>query len=226
MMASNDSASELGGRRFAPRPGGWKDDGQVAEYLDRMTDQHPRVAGEDTLVSALPAEPLSVLDLGAGDGRLGALVASARPTVERVVLVDNSPAMIDRAQAQFGGDARFKVHAHDLEDPVGGFGRFDVVVSGMAIHHLHDDRKQTLFREIADCLETGGLFANLEVVRSPSPELHRAFLDAVGREADDPADRLVDVWTQMGWLEDAGFTHVDCLWKWRGLALIIGTNTA
>lgn len=145
MMASNDSASEVGGRRFAPRPGGWKDDGQVAEYLDRMTDQHPRVAGEDTLVSALPAEPLSVLDLGAGDGRLGALVASARPTLERVVLVDSSPAMLDRAQAQFGGDARFKVHAHDLEDPVGGFGRFDVVVSGMAIHHLHDDRKQTLF---------------------------------------------------------------------------------
>ncbi len=224
MTSMTGGGTQPGGGRFAPRPGGWRDEGQVAEYLERMDVLPPRLAGEDALTSALPAEPRSVLDLGAGDGRLGALVASARPTIERVVLVDNSPPMLDRARARFAGDGRFEVYERDLKESVSAFGQFDVVVSGMAIHHLHDDRKRALFRETADCLEPGGLFANLEVVLSPSPELHRAFLDAVGREADDPEDRLVDVWNQLTWLEEAGLIHVDCLWKWRGLALMVGTS--
>lgn len=202
--------------------GGWKDEAQVAEFLERTAGEHPRLAGEAVLISALPASPVSVLDLGAGDGRLGALVASVRASVERVVLVDSSPAMLDRARAQFDHDPRFEVIEGDLTDPVDGFGSFDVVVSGMAIHHLEDDRKQSLFQEVASCLRPGGWFADLEVVASPSPALHQAFLEGVGRESDDPEDRLVDVWTQLRWLEDVGLTEVDCLWKWRGLALLVG----
>jgi SAM-dependent methyltransferase len=211
---------------FAPLPDGWKNEDQVTEYLERVGVLPPRLAGEEALISALPAEPSSVLDLGAGDGRLAALVAATRPSVDRVVLLDNSPPMLDRARSRFAGDKRFEIHDHDLQEPLSTSGGFDVVVSGFAIHHLEDARKQTLFSEICDRIEPGGIFGNLEVVKSPTPELHRSFLDAIGRTAEDPEDRLADVWTQLNWLEEAGFDQVDCLWKWRGFALMVGTHPA
>ena len=113
----------------------------------------------------------------------------------------------------------------DLSDPITALGAFDVIVSGFAIHHLVDTRKVALLHEIAAQLSVDGVYANLEVVASPTPELHAEFRHAIEREADDPEDKLVDVETQLGWMRDAGFAHVDCMWKWRGFALLAGRRT-
>jgi cyclopropane fatty-acyl-phospholipid synthase-like methyltransferase len=113
----------------------------------------------------------------------------------------------------------------DLADPISALGAFDVIVSGFAIHHLVDPRKRSLLDEIAAQLSAGGVYANLEVVASPTPELHAEFRRAIEREADDPEDKLVEVETQLGWMRDAGFAHVDCMWKWRGFALLAGRRT-
>ena len=164
-----------------------------------------------------------MLDLGCGDGRLSALVLEHRPDVENVVAVDISPPMLDRARARFADDERVTVGVHDLADPITEWGRFDVVVSGFAIHHLPDARKRALYGEVAAQLDEGGLFANLEVVASATPELHATFLAAIGRTADDPEDRLVAVETQLEWLRATGLTQVDCLWRWRGFALLVAS---
>jgi tRNA (cmo5U34)-methyltransferase len=54
--------------------------------------------------------------------------------------------------------------------------------------------------------------------------LHAAFRAAVGREEDDPEDRLTDVESQLGWMRSVGFEQVDCIWKWRGFALLVGST--
>ena len=41
-------------------------------------------------------------------------------------------------------------------------------------------------------------------------------------EDDDPSNQLLEVQTQLQWFCEIGFTDVDCYWKWRELALIIG----
>ncbi len=201
---------------------GWDDPEQVHWYLQRVGGLEPRMAGEEVLCSLLPADPRSVLDLGCGDGRLCALVLEACPTVERAVGLDRSPPMHARAQERFDHDRRVTFQHHDLADAIEPFGSFDVIVSGFAIHHLEDDRKKRLFAEIARQLNPGGLFANLEVVASATPELHAEFLAAIGRTADDPEDRLVDVETQSRWMREAGLAEVDCRWRWRGFALLVG----
>lgn len=221
-MAADAGRSGIVGEVAATPTAGWNDDEQVRWYLDRIDRLPPRLAGESVLAEVLPPEPKRVLDLGCGDGRLAALVLERRPSVEAVLCVDLSPPMLDAARARFADDDRVELDTFDLNDPIGDLGRFDVIVSGFAIHHVEDDRKAALYGEVAAALEPDGLFANIEVVRSATPELHAAFLAAIGRDADDPADRLAPVEPQLEWMRAAGLTQVDCLWRWRGMALLAG----
>jgi ubiquinone/menaquinone biosynthesis C-methylase UbiE len=201
---------------------GWHDEEQVAWYLDRVDRLEPRRAGEAVLREVLPVSPRSVLDLGCGDGRLAALVMEARPTVDKVVAIDGSPPMLDRARHRFRDDYRVEVQRRNISEDVTPLGTFDVVVSGFAIHHLEHEDKRALFAQVARQLRRGGVFANLEIVASATPELHAEFLAAVGRTADDPEDRLADVETQLAWMRQAGMAQVDCMWRWRGMALLVG----
>jgi tRNA (cmo5U34)-methyltransferase len=200
----------------------WADPHIVDRYLARMSGLEPRAAGEEVLATLLPELPRSVLDLGCGDGRLTALVLEQRPGVEDIVAVDSSPAMLGYARRRFTGEPRVTIQEWNLADPLTPLGRFDVVVAGFSIHHLDDQRKKCLFSEVARQLNPDGLFANLEVVASATPELHRQFLDLIGRAEDDPEDRLANVEDQLRWMREAGLTQVDCLWRWRGFALLAG----
>lgn len=202
--------------------GGWADPAQVAWYTGRTGKLDARRAGEAMLVDNLPTAPERVLDLGCGDGRLAALVLEARPTVRSVIATDRSEPMLALARDRFGGDRRVAVDQHDLRDPMGLEGPFDVIVSGFAIHHVEHQRKQTLLREIRGLLSPGGVFFNLEVVRSATPRRHQEFLAAIGRTVDDSEDRLAPVDEQLDWMRAAGLVEVDCLWRWRGFALLSG----
>jgi tRNA (cmo5U34)-methyltransferase len=204
---------------------GWNAPEQAEEYLERIGTIVPRTEGEEVLRSILPAKPRSLLDLGCGDGRLAALVLESCPTIDRVVAVDLSPPMLARAGQRFDGDERVDIRSFDLADSIEPLGSFDVIVSGFAIHHLVDDRKRSLFAEVAAQLHPGGLFANLEVVASSSPELHATFLEAIGRPTDDPEDRLAEVGLQAQWMREAGLAEVHCRWRWRGFALLVGRGT-
>ena len=136
--------------------------------------------------------------------------------------------MLARARDRFAGDDRVEIAAHDLDDPLPGDDPFDVIVSSFAIHHVPDERKQTLYQECFDRLAPGGAFLNLEHVASPTEALHVAFLAALNTDPadDDPSNLLAPVEDQLRWLRDAGFTDVDCHWKWRELALLAGRRPA
>jgi tRNA (cmo5U34)-methyltransferase len=206
--------------------GGWADEEQVSWYLGRIGRLEARQAGERVLAEVLPLAPRRVLDLGCGDGRLAALVLANRDTVTQAVLVDRSPVMLDHARANFGHEPRVEIVVGDLQDPLALEGAFDLIVSGFAIHHVEDDRKRSLLHEVVGLLAPGGTFANLEVVASATPARHAEFLVAIGRDADDPEDRLAPVEDQLAWMRAAGLTEVDCVWRWRGFALLVGERGA
>ena len=199
----------------------WSDSARVAEYLSREIP-HRHIA-EEMLLAALPQRVERFLDLGTGDGRLLALVRARYPEAEAIGL-DSSAPMLDRAKGRFDGDSLVSLRTHDLQDRLMDAGTADAVVSGLAIHHLDDERKRELFREIHTLLASGGVFANLDLVRAASAHLHERFRREIGRIADDPTDRLAGLAEQIDWLREAGFVEVDCHFKWLELTLVVAVK--
>jgi SAM-dependent methyltransferase len=203
----------------------------TAEHVDRylaLADEFPRRAeGEGVLLEHVPRDARRILDLGTGDGRLLALLRIDLPEM-CAVGVDFSQVMLEAARKRFADYERIELIEHDLAEPLPALGRFDAVVSSMAIHHLEHGRKRSLYGEVFHLLEPGGVFANFEHVASPTQRLHLAFFAAIDEpiENEDPSDRLLDVETQLGWLRALGFDDVDCYWKWLEMALLIGVRPA
>ena len=200
----------------------WHDHEKVDEYVGRVNRLAARQAGEVELVEALPEQVERVLDLGCGDGKLAAVVLEARPDAAEAVGIDRSAPMLDLARQRFAQEPRARLLEHDLEQPLPDLGTFDVIVSGFAIHHLEDERKQSLLAESAAVLRPGGAFANLEVVRCATDELQEEFYRRIERPGGDPEDRLAPIEPQLAWMRDAGLVQVDCQWRWRGFALLVG----
>jgi tRNA (cmo5U34)-methyltransferase len=203
----------------------WTSPERALEYLARADAVPHRGEGEAVLLELLPERVGRVLDVGAGDGRLLHLVKLARPTATGVAL-DLSPTMLSEARRRFEDEESMEVLEHDLNHPLPAMGSFDAVVSSIAIHHLADGRKRTLYAEIFDLLEPGGVFLNLERVASPTPNLRRRFRAAMGHDHghEEPSDRTLDLETQLFWLREIGFADVDCYWKWLELALLGGVR--
>lgn len=175
-----------------------------------------------------------VLDLGAGTGLFSLLVSAAVPDLS-FTLVDASAQMLAQAAATLtdrGIDHACRIA--DLRDPLPD-GPFAAVISALAIHHLADEDKRTLFQQVRDALAPGGVFVNAEQVSGGDPALDALYeriwsAQATARGSDaaelDAArarmayDRCASVPEQLAWLGAAGFAPVDCLFKQYRFAVL------
>ena len=201
----------------------WTKADHALNYLARLEDIPHRREGEATLIAEVPKRAKRILDLGCGDGHLLALLLAHCQGATGIGL-DFSSTMLSEARRRFADEPRVRLVMHNLDSPLPNLGSFEVIASSFAIHHCADDRKQAIYREVWTLLEPGGVFCNLEHVASPNSRVHRRFLDAINtsNEEEDASNKLLDVETQLRWLRELGYEDVDCYWKWRELALLIG----
>lgn len=201
----------------------WRSQQHAMAYLDRADRIPHRSEGEGVLLDFVPNDAARILDLGTGSGRLVALLRPDRPQA-RFVALDFSASMLEIALTRFSGDAFVNIVEHDLDDPLPNLEPFDAIVSCFAIHHVSDGRKRRLYQEIYSLLKPGGVFCNLDHVKSPTPRLRERFWQSMGTPAakEDPSNKLLDLETQLKWLRQIGFDDVDCAWKWLELALLVG----
>ncbi len=177
--------------------------------------------------------PTRVLDLGAGTGMLSAFVRAEFPDAH-LTLLDGAPKMLAQAREALRADHVTYVE-RDLADPLPD-GPWDAIVSALAIHHLDDEDKLDLYRRIRAALGPRGVFVNAEHVAAPSPGLeaeydrwHEGRARAAG--SDDAEwehavemmahDQRAPVDRQLSWLHEAGFRHVDCLFKEYSFAVLV-----
>jgi tRNA (cmo5U34)-methyltransferase len=201
----------------------WTSADHALAYLARADRIPHRTEGEAVLLEIVPTTAARILDLGTGNGRLLALLKIGRPHAAAVAL-DFSPTMLQAVRERFKDNPEVTIVDHDLDQPLPPLGHFDAVVSSFAIHHCADDRKAALYAEVYALLTPGGVFCNLDHVSSPTRRLQEQFHQAMHIETPDPSNKLLDLATQLRWLSEIGFQDVDCLWKWRELALLAGTK--
>ncbi len=195
----------------------------------------------------------SFADLGCGDGVLSMALLQRHPRAI-ATLVDFSQPMIDAATcrlAAHGSNCEFVVAdlgGEGWASSVAGRAPFELVVSGYAIHHLADQRKRELYAEIFSLLKPGGLFVNVDHVKSATPWIKGIFDDYLidslhshhSREGsgrtreqvaeefvhrpDRAADLLAPIEDQCEWLRHCGFADVDCYFRAFELAIFGGRH--
>ena len=195
-------------------------------------------AAVDALVSLSDGAVTRVLDLGAGTGLLSAWVGEAYPAA-RFDLLDGSAEMLAEARRRLAGVVA-DVHIQDMADALPA-GPYDAVISALAIHHLEDADKRSLFARVQAALRPGGVFVNAEQVAGPTPELAGLYRErwaadaaAQGGSAGEIADavsrrrhdRCADVESQLAWLREAGFATVDCPYKYWESAVLVAVRGA
>ena len=238
---------------------GWGEKDKVDYFVQKSDLIIPKRQEQLTfLVDLFPwrwDDPIRVLDLGAGYGAVTEAVLH-RYYQASVVCLDGSEAMMQHARARLAKyGAQVQLVLKDLADPVwhaGVSGPFHAVVSAVALHHLTDERKQQLCREVFALLLPGGLFLNNDVVDSP-PFFQQHFTDLADRAIQEHEKALTGVLrsveeiraerallmrspgqhshlaplsSQLAWWQAAGFTSVDCYWKFLNLAIFGGVKPA
>lgn len=175
-----------------------------------------------------------VLDLGAGTGLLAEAVRASVPSCE-LVLMDHSEDMLAKARERFEADAHVSYIVSEFAS-LDSNHEYDAVVSALAIHHLEDPEKRSLFARVKNAIRPGGVFVNVEQVCAPRDdaeelydEMHVAHVERAGTTTDEWAaarrrmtfDKPAPMYSQLRWLEDAGFQAVDCLYKNFRFATIV-----
>ena len=183
-------------------------------------------------------DPRRILDLGAGTGMLSAMVLEAYPEAS-VTLFDFAPLMLEKARESLDA-ARTETVVGDMYKEIPA-GPWDAIVSALAIHHMTDEGKQFVYSSACEQLKPGGIFVNAEHVYGPTEAMDREYrrwhkekaheagitdedwAAAVERMTHDHLSPLAD---QLRFLDDAGFTDVDCLMKDHGFAVLFGRRPA
>ncbi|MEG4864569.1 MULTISPECIES: class I SAM-dependent methyltransferase [unclassified Microcoleus] len=192
---------------------------------------------QDLILQLIPFETnanIQVLDLGAGTGILSALILQAFPQA-KVLAFDMAENMLKICQTNlsaFGKRLRLQ-QGNFAEDDFGS--GYDLVVSGLAIHHLDSAGKQQLFHQLFQSMNPEGILLIRDIVTGATPKLTeqyeklwRQYMKASGE--DDAAwfqnylkeDIPSSVEEQTKWLAEAGFADAACHWRYLNFAVFGG----
>lgn len=174
-------------------------DDEAASWDDKPGHEERQVAVARAIEQAVAlTSDMSALDIGGGTGRLSILLADH---VGSVLVTDPSAGMVEVAQQRIDaaglGDRMRAVQADLSKDQLDG--RYDVVWSSMALHHVHD--VDALLRATADLLVDGGKLAIADLDADPEGAFHADKPDFDGHDGFD-RDRLAVQMT------GAGFTDI------------------
>jgi tRNA (cmo5U34)-methyltransferase len=185
----------------------------------------------ETAVNIIPFptdRPIRVLDLGAGTGLFSQNVLAAYPKAE-FVLVDVADKMLDVARDRFSkysGQFRFEISDYRA---LNAQLEYDLVISSLSIHHLTDPEKRSLFQTVFKSLRDPGVFINVDQIRGETEAVRRLYWNrwmkhvrqsgateeqiqsSISRRTEFDKDALLS--DQIAWLNEAGFSSVDCVYK-------------
>ncbi len=143
-------------KEFFERVAGDWDTMRLAYYDERVIEKIAEVSGADG--------GMTVADVGTGTGFVAAGVA---PRVDRVVAVDNSPAMLAVARKNLAGlgVSNVELVEGDVTALPFGDGSVEAAFANIVLHHAEDPT--AMLREMARVVRPGGTVAIVDEVEHP-----------------------------------------------------------
>ena len=182
----------------------------------------------------------SILELGCGTGNLSALVNQDFPAA-RLRIVDLSEESLAVCRSRFKSDERIVYQKDDFRNLRYELSSFDFIVSSISIHHLTPSEKRSLFANVYGWLKPDGIFAFADQCAGATDDLYARHIENwkeqsfqagstddqwnmwMQHQADhDHHDTLID---QIDWLREAGFSVVDCPWRYLLWSVIQARKT-
>jgi ArsR family transcriptional regulator len=147
------------------------------------------------LLRMLP--PITVADLGSGEGLLSELLARR---CKKVIAVDNSEKMVEfgARKAKKNGLKNLEFRLGDLQNPPIDPGSVDLVVLSQALHHA--EKPDETIRATHRLLVPGGQLLMLDLAKHKFDRAHELYGDRWLGFAESDLQR---------WLEEAGFKKVE-----------------
>ncbi len=171
----------------------------------------------------------TILDVGAGTGLMSAFFNEKYPNAQ-ITLVDISSAMLKKAEERFEGNENISFLNADFATVNLPESHYDLVVSGLAIHHLPNELKQQLFGKIMKTLKPGGWFINADQVLGQTELAEKIYTEnwknhvqqnpnLTEEEKQSAFERIkVDIMAplklQLEWLESAGLQNANCYYQY------------
>jgi ArsR family transcriptional regulator len=176
---------------------------KAREYFDQLAGRFGRnhcpgrswQALAHTMIALLP--PLTVADLGAGEGTLSQLLAKK---ARKVIAIDNAPRMVEFGSklARKHGFKNLEYRLGDIENPPIEKNAVDLAIFSQALHHaIHPERAIAAAHRI---LKKGGRIV---------------VLDLLSHRFDKARELYADHWLGFSevqlhqWLEETGFAGVE-----------------
>lgn len=131
--------------------------------------------GTAEIIARLNDNPKTIVDLGAGTGLMSFFLYQYFKQ-SNFVLVDIAEAMLEVAKQRFNSLDNFSYKTFDYTDDL-PFESVSMFVSALSIHHLSDDVKQKLFKNIFDKLSVGGYFVNCDQFNFEDPVISKVIDD-------------------------------------------------
>jgi 2-polyprenyl-3-methyl-5-hydroxy-6-metoxy-1,4-benzoquinol methylase len=106
--------------------------------------------------------PLSVLDVGCGNGRLGVFLAERLAGQIVYCGLDSSPELLERAEAALCGldNVQVRLDVHDIIAQPPDEGEYDLVALFGVIHHVSGvEHRRAVMRTLAQRVRPGGMLA-------------------------------------------------------------------
>jgi tRNA (cmo5U34)-methyltransferase len=177
-----------------------------------------------------PSNPLQILELGCGTGNLSKALSQRFPTAG-LTLVDLSSDMLALAQSKLSQhQGVLTCHQADFNQLTLPTHQYDLVISSLAIHHLLDADKQTLYGTIGQWLKpNGGQFRCADQCLALPTEAHQQNIThwkqwiaeegaspeeaAIWHHHTETMDHYAPLSDHFTWMQHAGLQEVDCYWR-------------
>jgi len=184
------------------------------------------VSSTDFIVKTLNYSPKMICDLGSGTGLLPSFWYKYFPQAE-YILVDIAEQMLNVAEQRFSGLLNVKYEILDYSKSLPQVNP-DLIISALSIHHLENDAKKKLFRNIYDSIGQNNIFVNYDQFCSDNSSINEKielyWIEEIKNSGITQSeydrwlerkklDREISIVQEIQWLKEAGFRNVDCIYS-------------